>query len=121
MSDRTTRSPGCNPSSTSMVFTEARPRLTRVRVACVPPASTLNRLTTLSSCPNTGRPVFGQEESVVSLFRVEAGGTHATRTRVSLGRASVNTIEVLDGLQPGDRVVLSDMSTWDQFDRVRIE
>ena len=68
-----------------------------------------------------GRPVFGQEESVVSLFRVEADGTHAFRTRVSLGRASVNTIEVLDGLQPGDRVVLSDMSTWDQFDRVRIE
>ena len=68
-----------------------------------------------------GRPVFGQEESVVSLFRVEADGTHASRMRVNLGRASVNTIEVLDGLQPGDRVVLSDMSTWDQFDRVRIE
>ena len=68
-----------------------------------------------------GRPVFGQEESVVSLFKVEEDGTHAARTRVSLGRASVNTIEVLDGLQPGDRVVLSDMSTWDQFDRVRIE
>ena len=68
-----------------------------------------------------GRPVFGQEESVVSLFRVEADGTHASRTRVSLGRASVNTIEVLDGLQPGDRVILSDMSTWDQFDRVRID
>ena len=69
-----------------------------------------------------GRPVFGQEESVVSLFKVEAvDGTHAVRTRVSLGRASVNTIEVLEGLQPGDRVVLSDMSTWDQYDRVRIE
>ena len=68
-----------------------------------------------------GRPVFGQEESVVSLFKVEADGTHASRARVSLGRASVNTIEVLEGLQPGDRVVLSDMSTWDQFDRVRIE
>ncbi|MCY4633774.1 MAG: HlyD family efflux transporter periplasmic adaptor subunit [Acidobacteria bacterium] len=68
-----------------------------------------------------GRPVFGQEESMVSLFRVEADGTHASRMRVSLGRASVNTIEVLEGLQPGDRVVLSDMSTWDQFDRVRIE
>ena len=68
-----------------------------------------------------GRPVFGQEESVVSLFRVEADGTHASRMRVSLGRASVNTIEVLEGLQPGDRVVLSDMSTWDRFDRVRIE
>ena len=68
-----------------------------------------------------GRPVFGQEESVVSLFRVEEDGTHASRMRVSLGRASVNTIEVLDGLQPGDRVVLSDMSTWDPFDRVRID
>ena len=68
-----------------------------------------------------GRPVFGQEESVVSLFRVEANGTHASRMRVSLGRASVNAIEVLDGLQPGDHVVLSDMSTWDRFDRVRIE
>ena len=68
-----------------------------------------------------GRPVFGQEESVVSLFRVEADGTHASRMRVSLGRASVNAIEVLDGLQPGDRVVLSDMSTWDRFDRVRMD
>ena len=68
-----------------------------------------------------GRPVFGQEESVVNLFKVEEDGTHASRARVSLGRASVNTIEVLDGLQPGNRVVLSDMSTWDQFDRVRID
>ena len=68
-----------------------------------------------------GRPVFGQEESVVSLFRLEADGSHAGRARVGLGRASVNTIEVLEGLRPGDRVVLSDMSAWDQFDRVRIE
>ena len=68
-----------------------------------------------------GRPVFGQENSVVSLFRIEADGSHATRSRVGLGRASVNTIEVLEGLQPGDRVVLSDMSTWDQFDRVRLD
>ncbi|MYN64757.1 MAG: HlyD family efflux transporter periplasmic adaptor subunit [Acidobacteria bacterium] len=68
-----------------------------------------------------GRPVFGQEENVVSLFRVDEDGMHASRTRVRLGRASVNTIEVLEGLKPGDRVVLSDMSTWDQFDRVRIE
>ena len=65
-----------------------------------------------------GRPVLGQEESVVSLFKVEADEPHAFRTRESLGRASVNTIEVLNGLQPGDRVVLSDISTWDQFDRV---
>ena len=68
-----------------------------------------------------GRPVFGQEDSVVSLFRIEADGTHAVRTRVGLGRASVDAIEVLEGLRPGDRVVLSDMSTWDQFDRVRLD
>ena len=68
-----------------------------------------------------GRPVFGQEQSEVSLFKMEEDGTHASRTRVSLGRASVNTIEVLEGLQPGDRVVLSDTSSWDRFDRVRIE
>ena len=68
-----------------------------------------------------GRPVFGQEESVVSLFRMEADGVHAMRTRVALGRASVNTIEVLEGLQPGDRVVLSDMSDMDNFNRVRVD
>ena len=68
-----------------------------------------------------GRPVFGQEESVVSLFRMEADGVHARKTRVSLGRASVNTIEVLEGLRPGDRVVLSDMSRADDHDRVRID
>ena len=63
-----------------------------------------------------GRPVFGQEQSVVSLFKVEQDGAHASRTRVRLGRASVNTIEVLEGLEPGDSVVLSDMSAWDQFE-----
>ena len=68
-----------------------------------------------------GRPVFGQEESVVSLFRLDGEGEGATRTRVSLGRASVNTIEVLEGLTAGDRVVLSDMSAWDAFDRVRLD
>jgi len=67
-----------------------------------------------------GRPVFGQEHSVVSLFKLEPEGDHAVRTRVTLGRASVNTIEVLEGLQPGDQVVLSDMSQWDAFDRVRL-
>ena len=67
-----------------------------------------------------GRPVFGQEQSVVSLFKLEREGDHAVRTRVSLGRSSVNTIEVLEGLQPGDQVVLSDMSPWDAFDRVRL-
>ena len=67
-----------------------------------------------------GRPVFGQEQSVVSLFKLDTETDEAVRTRVSLGRSSVNTIEVLEGLQPGDQVVLSDMSQWDAFDRVRL-
>ncbi len=66
------------------------------------------------------RPVFGQPESIVSLFRLNADGDTATRVRVSLGRASVNTIEIREGLAPGDQVVLSDMSAWDAFDRVRL-
>ena len=66
------------------------------------------------------RPVFGQEHSVVSLFKLDPESDDAVRTRVSLGRSSVSTIEVLEGLQPGDQVVLSDMSQWDAFDRVRL-
>ena len=68
-----------------------------------------------------GRPVFGQEDSVVSLFRLDVEGNEARRVTVGLGRASVNTIEVREGLEPGDRVVLSDMSAWDAFDRVRLD
>ena len=66
------------------------------------------------------RPVFGQEQSVVSLFKFDPETDEAVRVRVSLGRASVNNIEVIEGLQPGDQVVLSDMSQWDAFDRVRL-
>lgn len=68
-----------------------------------------------------GRPSVGQEHSRVSLFKIEADGTHATRATVSLGRSSVNTIEVVDGLAEGDRVILSDMSAWDGVDRVRLK
>jgi HlyD family secretion protein len=67
-----------------------------------------------------GRPVFGQEQSVVSLFKFDPESEEAFRTRVSLGRSSVSYIEVIEGLQPGDQVVLSDMSQWDAFDRVRL-
>ena len=66
-----------------------------------------------------GRPAFGQEQSTVGLFRLDQEG-EATRTQVQLGRSSVNTIEVMSGLAEGDQVVLSDMSAWDQFDRVRL-
>jgi HlyD family secretion protein len=67
-----------------------------------------------------GRPAFGQERSTVGLFRLEPDGSYAARTQVELGRSSVNTIEIIRGLQPGDRVILSDMSPWDGNDRIRL-
>ena len=66
-----------------------------------------------------GRPAFGQELSTVGIFKLGPDGI-AARTQVELGRSSVNTIEVLRGLQPGDQVILSDMSQWDSHDRVRL-
>jgi HlyD family secretion protein len=66
-----------------------------------------------------GRPAFGQEQSTVGLFKVTQAGD-ASRVQVQLGRSSVNTIEVLGGLAEGDQVVLSDMSAWDQFERIRL-
>lgn len=67
-----------------------------------------------------GRPAYGQAESTVGLFRVAEDGESANRVNVRLGRSSVNTIEVLGGLQEGDVVILSDMSRWDSTDRVRL-
>jgi HlyD family secretion protein len=66
-----------------------------------------------------GRPAFGQEQSTVGLFRLQSDGT-AARTPVTLGRSSVNTVEVRSGLAVGDQVILSDMSAWDGFDRIRL-
>lgn len=68
-----------------------------------------------------GRPGYGQPESTVGLFRLDPDGVHATRVSVKLGRASVSTIEVVQGLQSGDKVIISDMSQWDQVDRVRLK
>lgn len=68
-----------------------------------------------------GRPAFGQEQSTVGMFKLEPDGTGAVRAQVKLGRSSVNTVEILQGLKEGDQVVLSDMSRWDSFDRVRLE
>jgi HlyD family secretion protein len=67
-----------------------------------------------------GRPAFGQDQAKVSLFKLSADGTGASLTPVELGRSSVNTIEIIRGLNVGDRVVLSDMSTWDGYDRIRL-
>lgn len=67
-----------------------------------------------------GRPAFGQEQSTVGLFKLDPATGEASRVQVQLGRSSVNTIEVMSGLSDGDQVVLSDMSAWDQFDRIRL-
>jgi HlyD family secretion protein len=68
-----------------------------------------------------GRPAFGQEQSTVAMFKLEPDGSNAVRAQVKLGRSSVNTVEILQGLKVGDQVILSDMSRWDSFDRIRLE
>ena len=67
-----------------------------------------------------GRPVFGQPNSQITLFRLEPDGKNASRVPVKLGRSSVNTIEIVDGLKVGDQVILSDMATWDAQNRIRL-
>jgi HlyD family secretion protein len=68
-----------------------------------------------------GRPAFGQENSTISLFKLDAAGKEASRVPVKVGRESVNSIQVFDGLHEGDTVILSDMSRWDKTDRIRLE
>jgi HlyD family secretion protein len=68
-----------------------------------------------------GRPAFGQEKSTVGIFKLEPDGRTAVRAQVKLGRSSVNTVEIIQGLKEGDQVVLSDMSRWDSYDRVRLD
>ena len=68
-----------------------------------------------------GRPVHGQSDSTIGLFKLVDDGSEAERVNVKLGRSSVNTIEILGGLKVGDTVILSDMSAWDNFDRIRLK
>ena len=75
----------------------------------------------LSDVLHVGRPAYGQANSTVGIFRMVPGTNEAERVQVGLGRSSVNTIEVLRGLNEGDVVILSDMSRWDAVDRVRVK
>jgi HlyD family secretion protein len=68
-----------------------------------------------------GRPVHGEPDTTISLFRLNADGSEAVRVPVKLGKVSVNSVEIISGLQVGDRVILSDMSAWDNYDRVRLD
>jgi HlyD family secretion protein len=68
-----------------------------------------------------GRPAFGQPNSTVGIFKLDGEGNGASRAQVKLGRCSVNTVEIVGGLKPGDKVILSDMSAMDAFNRIRLE
>jgi multidrug efflux pump subunit AcrA (membrane-fusion protein) len=75
----------------------------------------------LSDVLYVGRPVLGQPNSTITLFRVESDGKEAVRVPVKLGRTSVSTIEIVEGLKIGDRVILSDMSAMDGHNRIRLQ
>src|ERR1051325_161162 len=77
-------------------------------------------LENLSDVVYVGRPAFGQSQSTVGMFKLEEGGKSAVRVQVKLGRSSVNTVEIIEGLQPGDQVILSDTSAWDNYNRIRL-
>ena len=70
---------------------------------------------------HVGRPAYGQANSAVGLFKLTPDGSEATRATVRLGRTSVNTVEIVGGLSRGDKVIISDMSRWDGYDRVRVD
>ena len=74
----------------------------------------------LADVLHVGRPAFGQGQETVGMFRLEADGQTAVRVPVRLGRSSVNSIEILEGLREGDQVILSDSSQWDGYDRIRL-
>ena len=78
------------------------------------------QLEKLNDVVYVGRPVFGQQDASVQIFKLEPDGKFADKVKVTFGRASVNTIEVKDGLQVGDKVILSDMSAYDSYDRIRL-
>lgn len=68
-----------------------------------------------------GRPAFGQPETTVGLFKLNSDASEATRTAVKLGRLSVSTVGVREGLREGDKVILSDTSAWSSYNRVRLK
>jgi len=75
----------------------------------------------LADVIHVGRPAYGQSGADTTLFRVDPDSGIALRVPVRLGRASVNQIEVLQGLKPGDQVILSDTAQWDRYDRLKLE
>ena len=89
----------------------------------VQPGDRIDVVITVGNVSNVvyvGRPVFGRSNGAYMLFKLDPDGQHATHVRVQFGEASVNQIVVRSGLQPGDRVILSDMTAYDKFDRITL-
>ena len=76
---------------------------------------------TLNNVVYVGRPVDSHADTESTLFKVESDGSHAKRVKVKFGANSVNTIQILEGLHLGDRVILSDMAKYNGYDRIRLE
>ncbi len=99
-----------------VMLTDELPRGTRSELS----VEGLVEIERLEDALHVGRPAFGQEGEEVDLFRIAGDGSHAVRVRVRLGKASVNTVEIREGLMEGDTVILSDTSAWDGHDRIRL-
>ena len=67
------------------------------------------------------RPAFGEEKSTIGVFKLDRDGKTASRVQVSIGRSSASNVEILQGLREGDEVILSDMSRWEQYERIQLE
>jgi HlyD family secretion protein len=78
------------------------------------------QLERLDDAVYVGRPVHGQADSTIRLFKLAPGGREAIKVPVKIGRSSINHVQILQGLEPGDQVIISDMSSWDEHDRIRL-
>jgi HlyD family secretion protein len=67
------------------------------------------------------RPAFGEEKSTIGVFKLDRDGKTASRVQVAIGRSSASSVEILQGLKEGDEVILSDMSRWEQYERIQLE
>ena len=67
------------------------------------------------------RPTFGEEKSTIGVFKLDRDGKTASRVQVAIGRSSASSVEILQGLKEGDEVILSDMSRWEQYQRIQLE
>jgi beta-lactamase regulating signal transducer with metallopeptidase domain len=85
------------------------------------PVDGVIRIRTLNDVVYVGRPAASQSQNESTLFKVESDGSHAQRVKVRFGASSVSSLQILEGLQPGDHVILSDMTKYDGYDRVRLE